>query len=295
MVRIGTSGWKYRSWCGLFYPKGLAHARELEYASACFDSVEVNGTFYSLTRPNVVARWHDETPDDFVFAVKGSRFITHMKQLKDIETPLANFFASGLLAFEEKLGPILWQLPPRMKFDRDKLARFFDALPRTTQRAARLAKHHDDKVEGRALVKSSVDRPIRYALEVRHPSFVDAGFEALLRDHDVAICIADTAGLFPMFDAMTTSFAYVRLHGDTELYASRYGHDTLALWAARIRKWARRGDAYVYFDNDARGHAPFDARALREMLGGTLDASKRACPSSHVRSAARSVSRTRRF
>src|SRR5512132_1907221 len=135
-LRIGISGWRYAGWRGKFYPKGLPQHHELQFASGAFNSVEINGSFYSLQRPSSYQRWHSETPDDFVFSVKGARFITHMKKLRDIETPLANFFASGVLALREKLGPILWQLPPNLGFDAERLRGFFGALPRTVLGAA---------------------------------------------------------------------------------------------------------------------------------------------------------------
>ena len=160
-LRIGISGWRYPGWRGKFYPKGLPHRRELEYASHAFNSVEINGSFYSLQRPSSYQRWHSETPDDFLFAVKGGRFITHMKKLRDIEVPLANFFASGVLALREKLGPILWQLPPNLAWDEQRLGEFFKLLPRNTREAANLGKKHDNKLKARAWTRISISRRIR--------------------------------------------------------------------------------------------------------------------------------------
>src|SRR5215211_5608083 len=137
-TRIGISGWTYGPWRGVFYPKDLAQKRELEYASRQFNSIEINGSFYSLQTPDSYRMWYDATPDDFVFSVKGGRFITHMKRLKEVTKPLANFFASGVLALREKLGPILWQLPPMLSFSEERLANFFDLLPRDTEAAAKL-------------------------------------------------------------------------------------------------------------------------------------------------------------
>src|SRR5215212_1761221 len=165
MIRIGISGWRYKGWRGVFYPHGLAQRRELEYASARFPSVEINGTFYSLQRPERFLRWRDETPAGFCFAIKGSRFITHMKKLRDVEVPLANFFASGPLALGEKLGPILWQLGPNWPLDPGRLREFLELLPRTTAEAARFAKRHDARLAGRAWTRAMVKQPIRYALE----------------------------------------------------------------------------------------------------------------------------------
>nr|WP_042182198.1 DUF72 domain-containing protein [Kibdelosporangium sp. MJ126-NF4]CEL14673.1 FIG003003: hypothetical protein [Kibdelosporangium sp. MJ126-NF4] len=267
MIRIGTSGWLYPPWRGVFYPDGLPHRRELEYISRLVDSVEINGSFYSLQRPASYLRWAAATPDDFVFAVKGGRFITHMKRLRDVRTPLANFLASGVLALEHKLGPVLWQFPATFGFDADLLTEFLGMLPRSTAEAAALAAGHDSRLDGRAWIDVITDRPLRHAFEVRHPSFADPAFPALLRRHDVALVIADTAGKFPYFDDITTDFTYIRLHGDVELYASGYSGDALDLWANRIRRW--NTDTYVYFDNDMKVRAPGDAIALRKRLPKT--------------------------
>jgi uncharacterized protein YecE (DUF72 family) len=270
-VHIGISGWNYAGWRGVFYPPGLPHKDELAFASRNVDSIEINGSFYSLLRPNSVERWRDETPDDFIFALKGSRFITHMKRLSNVAAALANFYASGLLAFGSKLGPILWQLPPSFAFDAARLSAFFARLPRTTSEAARLATRHDERLTGRAYTRASLDLPLRYALEVRHPSFHDPDFFALLREHRVALCIADSAKRYPDFDEVTADFVYVRLHGATKLYASGYARRTLERWAARIGQWRERADTrdvFVYFDNDAKVRAPFDARTLMNMVHG---------------------------
>ena len=268
-VRIGISGWRYAGWRGVFYPQGLAQRRELEYASRQFRSVEINGSFYSLQRPEFYRQWYSDTPDDFVFAVKGSRFITHMKKLRGIEKPLANFFASGVLALGEKLGPFLWQLPPIMRFDEDRLARFFDLLPRDTSEAARLARRHDERVSYRSWLRAGARRPLRHAVEVRHESFHSRRFPRLLREHGIGLVVADTAGKWPFLDDVTADFVYVRLHGDSELYVSGYTREAIETWARRVRAWrARRRDVYVYFDNDAKVHAPFDALALAARVAG---------------------------
>jgi uncharacterized protein YecE (DUF72 family) len=268
-IRIGISGWIYPRWRGTFYPPGLVHRLELAHAASLLGSIEINGSFYSLQRPTSYARWAEQTPEDFLFAVKGGRFITHMKKLAGVETALANFFASGVLALGHKLGPVLWQLPPVLGFDADRLQRFIDLLPRTTVEAAVLAAGHDEKVpEDRALTRASVDRPIRHALEVRHASFVSETANALLRDNDVALVVADTAGKWPMVEEVTADFVYVRLHGAEELYVSGYTPEALDAWAAKVDAWAGAGlDVHVYFDNDAKVHAPFDALALMARLG----------------------------
>jgi len=170
----------------------LAHRHELEYASRALNSIEINGSFYSLQRPSSYQRWYSETPADFIFSVKGGRFITHMKKLRDVETALANFFASGLLALREKLGPILWQLPPNLGWNEERLNNFFDLLPRNTRQAAKLSANHDDNLKARAWTKIDISRPLRYAIEVRHESFMTRSFFALLRRHNIAFVFADT-------------------------------------------------------------------------------------------------------
>jgi uncharacterized protein YecE (DUF72 family) len=210
-VRIGISGWRYAGWRGSFYPKGLRQRDELAYASRHFDTIEINGTHYSLQRPESFARWRDETPEDFVFAVKGSRFITHMKQLRDVETPLANFFASGVLRLEEKLGPFLWQFSPRFRFDAERFDRFLTLLPRDSTAAAALAEHHDHRLTGRAWTKTERRRRLRHAVEIRHPSFLDPTFVRLLRRHNVALVFADAVD-WPYAEDVTADFLYLRLH-----------------------------------------------------------------------------------
>ena len=262
-IRIGISGWRYAPWRGDFYPKGLAQRRELEYAASRLGSIEVNGSFYSLQRPSSYRRWHDETPDDFVFAVKGGRFITHLKRLRDVEAPLANFFASGVLALGPKLGPVLWQLPEVLAFDAEVLASFLTLLPRTTTAAAALALRHDERLAGdRVHTTVDADRPVRHALEFRSATFATPEALAVLREHDVACVLADTAGRWPRVEADTSDFRYVRLHGDQELYVSGYDARSLEEWARRITGWAERQDVFVYFDNDVKGYAPHDAEAL---------------------------------
>jgi uncharacterized protein YecE (DUF72 family) len=276
MIRIGISGWLYPAWRKTFYPRGLPQHRELGYASRVFNTIEINGTFYSLQSPASFCHWRDETPDDFVFAVKGARFITHMKQLRECETALANFFAQGVLALGRKLGPILWQLPARMPFDDERIGRFLALLPRDTTAAARLARHRDRRImAGRTLLEPAASAPLRHALEVRHESFRDQRFLALLRRAGVALVVSDAPD-WPRFEEITADFLYLRLHGAQELYSSGYEGGSLDLWAERIRHWAREGrarknrglrDVCVYFDNDAKVRAPPDALALAARLG----------------------------
>jgi uncharacterized protein YecE (DUF72 family) len=275
MARIGISGWRYAGWRGVFYPPGLPQRRELAHVGERLTSVEVNGSFYSLQRPSSWRAWAAEVPDDFVFAVKGPRFVTHMLKLVDVEAPLGTFLASGVLSLGDRLGPLLWQLPPNLGFHPDRLTAFFELLPRTTADASSYAAAHHDasKLKEPADTATPADRPLRHVLEVRHPSFRTPEFCELLRAHDIGMVVADSAGTWPMFDEVTSDVAYVRLHGDTELYASGYSAAALDRWAEKVRGWEADGlDVFVYFDNDAKVHAPFDAIALQERLGITPSA-----------------------
>lgn len=288
-IRIGISGWRYAGWRNVFYPEKLAQRRELEYAASKFPSVEINGTFYSLQRPSSFSNWSAATPDDFVFSIKGSRFLTHMLKLRNVQQPLANFFASGLLELGPKLGPILWQFPPQFRFDPARFEDFFAQLPRTQAKAAALARRHDARLEGRATItpkRGSAKLPIRHCVEIRHESFATPELVALLRRHNIGLVVADTVE-WPLLVDVTSDFVYVRLHGSEELYASGYESDALDIWADRILSWAsgknaegRRAcsssapciprDVYVYFDNDAKVRAPFDAQALQTKINDRL-------------------------
>ncbi len=279
---IGISGWRYTPWRGDFYPEGLPQKRELAFAAERFNTIEINGSFYSLQRPESYARWYRDVPDDFRFAVKGSRYITHMLRLRGVETALANFFASGVLELGDKLGPFLWQLPPNFVYNRDVLSAFFDLLPRTGAAAADLARHHDRRVQGLTQLATMNPRQrLRHALEVRHRSFVQPELIALLRRKRIALVVADTAGKWPLLEDVTADFVYVRLHGDEKIYESGYSETALNLWAKKTRAWLRGGEApgarritprtaprksgrdvFVYFDNDIKVHAPYDAQHL---------------------------------
>lgn len=264
---VGTSGWRYPPWRGTFYPHGLVQRRELEYLSRQVTTIEINGSFYSLQRPESYRTWAEQVPRGFVFAVKGPRFVTHMKQLRDAQVPVANFLASGVLALGPALGPVLWQLPPRMRFDEERITDFLRLLPHRTEAAADLATGHDERLDGRALTVTDTDRPLRHAIEPRHPSFRDPAFTDLLREHGVALVLSDSAGTWPVFDEVTTDLVYVRLHGQGELYAGGYTADALDGWAQRIRDWRAAGhDVVCYFDNDMKVHAPYDAQALLARL-----------------------------
>lgn len=270
-IRIGISGWRYAPWRGPFYPPDLPQRAELEYASRRFPTIEINGSFYSLQRPESYAQWYAETPDGFVFSVKGGRFITHMLRLRGIEQALANFFASGVFNLREKLGPILWQFPPNFQYDRERMARFFRLLPRDTEAARALARRRSAWMKGRVRLAIDAQRSLRHAVEVRHESFGDPSFVELLREQQIALVIAETAGKWPMAQDVTADFIYMRLHGDTELYRSGYSDRALSRWAQRIRAWhegRQPRDVYCYFDNtDVKLRAPVDAQSLMRKLG----------------------------
>ncbi len=287
-VRVGISGWTYPPWRGVFFPKKLPHKRELEFAASTFRTIEINGTFYSLQRPSSFQAWADRTPEDFVFSVKASRYITHMRRLRDIEVPLANFFASGILKLGPKLGPILWQFPPNFKFVPALMEEFLQLLPKNTQEAVQLGSRHDHRVDGRSFLESDRTRSLRHAIEIRHASFVVPEFIALLRKYRVALVCADAVE-WPRLMDVTSDFIYCRLHGSKELYASGYGNKAIEQWAERVTAWATGGDSndgdfastkkaakrktrdvYVYFDNDAKVRAPRDAKKLQARLATLL-------------------------
>jgi uncharacterized protein YecE (DUF72 family) len=283
-VRIGISGWTYPPWRGVFFPEGLSQKRELEYAAAIFRTIEINGTFYSLQRPTSYQSWADRTPENFMFSVKAPRYITHMRRLRGVETPLANFFASGVLKLGAKLGPILWQLPPNFQYSQELIDSFLGLLPRTTEQAVELGKQHDDKVEGRCFLEIDRSRPMRHALEIRHPSFVVPEFIAMLRKYKVALVCADAVE-WPRLMDVTSDFVYCRLHGSKVLYASGYNKDAIEEWAARVAAWANgdessdgdfastkkaprpaKRDVFVYFDNDVKVCSPRDAKRLQTRM-----------------------------
>jgi uncharacterized protein YecE (DUF72 family) len=287
-IRIGISGWTYPPWRGDFYPKGLPQRRELAYAAALFSSVEINGTFYGLQTPPTFARWAEATPEDFVFAVKGPRFLSHILRLRDIETPLANFMASGVLRLGRKLGPILWQFPASFRFEPESFGAFLALLPREGEAASRLAHGHDGHLKARGWLEAESVGPLRHAVEVRHESFRDEAFVSLLRRHNVALVCADAVD-WPLWTDLPADFAYIRLHGSQELYASGYDDAALDHWAALISAWAegreaggaqriipakgdgRPRDVYIHFDNTMKPRAPRDALALMARLGLKAD------------------------
>jgi len=236
-VHIGTSGWDYKHWLGPFYPEKLAASKMLEYYTRHFQTVELNNTFYRLPQPNAVDNWRDSTPRGFCFALKGSRYLTHMKKLKDPEPGIARFFERADM-LETKLGPIVFQLPPHWEADAARLEVFLKALPPKR----------------------------RYAFELRNATWHTPEIYAILRRHGAAFCMFEIAGFRSGFD-ITSDFVYVRLHGPCGAYQGSYPDSTLREWAARIREWSGslRG-VYVYFDNDQAGYAPKNALTLLGML-----------------------------
>ncbi|MCQ4324890.1 DUF72 domain-containing protein [Stutzerimonas stutzeri] len=294
-IHIGISGWRYAPWRGDFYPKGLAQKNELRFASRAVNSIEINGSFYALQTPERYADWYADTPDGFVFSVKAPRYVTHILRLREVEKPIANFFASGLFLLKEKLGPILWQFPPSFRFDPALFENFLRLLPHDSAAALEMAKGCEVRMEGRSHLAIDRKRPMRHAVEIRNPSFVDPAFIELLRQYRVALVVADTAGKWPYREDLTSDFVYIRLHGAEELYTSGYTDQALERWCRRIRLWsggsqpedaqlitasaaspARSREVYCYFDNDVKVRAPYDARQLLRRLG--LDEGLQATP-----------------
>ena len=244
-LRIGCSGWNYKSWSGLFYPPGLPASEWLGFYLAHFDTVETNATFYRLPRHETFASWQAQTPDGFVMAIKASRYLTHLKRLVDPEEPIARLFerARGL---GPRLGPVLYQLPARLERDLPRLERFLGALPRTLD------------------ADGAPDLPLQHTIEFRHPSWYEPETFALLAAHDVALCLHDMAG-----SAIDTPgvgpFTYVRFHGAAGKNFGSYRDDVLAGWARRLAdEWRAGRDVYAYFNNDPDAVSTHDARRLRD-------------------------------
>ena len=282
-IRIGVSGWTYAPWRGNFYPEELAQKRELSFAASQFNALEINGTFYGMQTPKAFRAWAEAVPEGFVFAVKGSRYLTHMLRLKEPERPLANFFASGPLALGDRLGPILWQFPARFRFDAARIEPFLAMLPQDSDAAAALAHRHDRRLRAPTDYGDGVKRKIRHAMEIRHESFCDPDFVALLRRYNVALVCADSVD-WPLLMDVSADFVYCRLHGSAELYKSGYSDAQLAAWAERVRNWSvgaatdgnficgpiadgRKRDVFVFFDNTDKLLAPGDAKGLMRLLG----------------------------
>ena len=260
MIRVGIGGWTYAPWRGVFYPKGLPQARELEHASQKLTSIEINGTFYGTQKPTSFRRWAEETPDDFVFSLKGPRYATHRRALAEAGESIERFFASGVLELKDKLGPVLWQLPPTKAFNADDFAAFLALLPPARD-----------------------GRPIRHAVEVRHASFVTPDFVGLLRKHSVAPVLVDS-DKHPMIADATTDFIYARLQRTSEKVKTGYPPAALDAWAKRAQAWAKGGapddlstiagparskgkrEVFIYMISGAKVRAPAAAMALIERL-----------------------------
>jgi len=237
---VGVGGWNFAPWRGSFYPKGLTQAKELAYASSKLTSIEINSTFYGLQKPATFQKWHDETPDAFVFSVKAPRFVMLRKNLA--ETSVDRFLGSGLLNLGDKLGPINWQIDPAKSFDAKEIAAFLDMLPR--------------KLEGRAL---------RHAIEARHESFDNEAFFALARQREVAIVEAGDSE-HPRIQARTAPFSYLRVMGTKANAPKGYAPAALRRWREHAQTLTREGDVFFYFISGAKERNPQAAMALREML-----------------------------
>ncbi len=261
------SGWTYAPWRGKFYPKGLSQKKELEFASRAVSSIEINGTFYSLQRPETFQAWHDQAPEDFQFAVKAPQFITHVLRLKDAAEPLATFLASGLLKLGRKLGPVLWQLPPNVTLKDDRFEKFFRLLPHDAKSAAKIARNHSDRIRGRAFLEPASNFPIRHAFEFRHPSFDDPSFLKLMRKEGIGVVVADSSSKAPRIEELTADFVYLRMHGEGPRFRKGYPPAALRECARKVQAWARKRDVYVYFSTDEKDHSPFDALNLSKILG----------------------------
>ena len=283
-IRVGISGWRFDPWRGTFYPDDPTQKRELEFASRKLNSIELNGTFYSTQKPQSFQSWRKETPDDFVFAIKGSQFITHIRKLENVEGALANFLAQGMLCLGRKLGPILWQLPPQMSFSAERIEAFLKLLPHTHRQAAAYAKQRDEWMSGRCWLEVEEDLPFRHAMECRHKSFATPEYIDLLRRYGVALVVADSVK-WPVMMDLTADFVYCRLHGSEKTYPDGYTDEAIDTWAQRMIAWSRgeevtdrkrihpdpgpkqsARDVFVYFDDDNKVRAPHDAQSMRKRI-----------------------------
>jgi uncharacterized protein YecE (DUF72 family) len=234
-IHVGTSGWNYDHWKEVFYDRGCSKSHWLKFYAERFNSVEVNATFYRSMSRKTYETWREKTPNGFVWSVKANRYITHVKRLKDIAEPLKRFLGE-LAGLKEKLGVILFQLPPTLTFENKVFDVFCNFLPKNKC----------------------------IAIEARHPSWLEQQAQSSLKMHNIAWCISDTAGRYPYLEAVTSHFIYIRLHGSSKLYVSEYTENEMNNWAEKIKTWDM--ETYVYFDNDAMGHAPKNALRLKNLL-----------------------------
>jgi len=289
-IRVGFSGWTFPGWKEDFYPKGLSSKDELQFASRKVNPIEINGTFYALQKPATFQHWYDQTPRDFCFSVKAGQFITHVLRLKEVNEPLANFFASGLLCLREKLGPILWQFPPNVMLKDDRFEKFLKLLPHDSRAAEKLARRHGSKVKGRAWTDAGGDYPVRHAFEFRHPSFKNPYFIEMLLAHNVAVVFGDSGKKSsPYMEDLTADFVYARMHGQDKRYSKGYTKSAIERWAKRIETWAAgkqpkdaelvssekpraiKRDIFIYFDTEVKEYAPYDAMNLLKRLKLKID------------------------
>ncbi|GGI53363.1 DUF72 domain-containing protein [Oxalicibacterium solurbis] len=291
-TRTGISGWRYAGWRNAFYPPQLPQAHELAFASRALQTIEINGSHYALQTPASYQSWYAVTPPHFMFSVKAPRFVTHILRLRGERsaTAIANFLASGLFNLREKLGPILWQFPPSLRFDPDLFEAFLQGLPHDTETAVEVAKHHDAHIK-HVCLKTDRKRPLHHAIEIRHPSFCDETFIQMLRKYRAALVFSDSTANWPYAEDVTADFIYMRLHGTETLYSGAYSDNALDCWAKRIRTWENGSeprdaqriagapscrkaakkprDVFCYFDNDQKVRAPFDAARLASRLRGS--------------------------
>lgn len=269
-IYVGMSGWTYPPWRGDFYPKGLVQKRELEYASRQVNALEINGTFYSLQKPSSFQKWFEETPDDFIFTIKAGQYMTHVQRLKEVEESLCNFFASGLLCLKDKMGPILWQLPPYLPFKDDRFEKFFESLPHDSRALEKMAARHTSKMNGRAFTEAHRKFAVRHAIEVRHPSFICPEFFDLLKKYNVAHVFTHSGTLVPYEEEITSDFIYARMYGEGKDYKKGYPVKVIEEWGQKVKKWSsgKAGkDCFILFGTEVKERSPFDAIHLLEELG----------------------------
>lgn len=264
-VRVGISGWTFPPWRGVFYPKGLVQSKELEYASRQLSTIEINGTFYGLQKPKSFQQWYSQTPEDFVFSVKATQYITHVKRLKDVTEALATFIGSGVLCLKQKLGAILWQFPPNVTLKDDRFERFFELLPKNHKQAAQFARDHSHKLEGGSWTDVEEDYPLRHAFEFRHGSFADPAFMSLMRRHGVAFVVSHASEKAPFIEEPTADFIYARMHGEGKGFFKGYTSSSLKNLAKHIQSWPKK-DAFIYFSTDQKRYAPANALDLSKLI-----------------------------